>query len=496
MPARRQRTLIFCTAYAEDLGTWERRYRTWIRAVRSSGVSHEQLLIVDDGSPVLPRWADTTTVYEGERAPQDAAVVLAHFNARLGRSGLRDYPGWFRSFCFAAQYAKEQQFTKVVHLESDAFIISTRFATFVNEASEGWIGLKLPRHKMPESAIQIIAGKNLDQFVEFSKRSYEEFRGKNIENHIPYSVVVDNFKGDRYGQFLPEVPRDADWSVQVYPPARNDPKYFWWIEPDSRRAQVLEAAMHEVSYLRKVDPKKGHEGIHYTKFVPFMIDGLDATSFFQLGPGLGKGTSDVTADVLWVSAALGGASSITIHRNRTTVLKMSPKFFFAHQDLRAYFPLGPDVAFLDGDHHIEVLLNEFVRTERACHSGSLILVHDCLPLNDRMAERSFRLVQAEGAATRDFWTGDVWKLVPILKCLRPEMKLFYIDCPPTGLLVCAQLDPLSNALEADSSELVQSLSSVSLSEFGVVRLWSLCPTLDSSRLFRNPAGLREALALQ
>ena len=130
---------------------------------------------------------------------------LFHFGIRLGRGGLRDYPGWFRSFCFAAQYAKENGFAKVVHIELDAFVISARFAAFINDVSQGWVGFQLPRHKMPESAIQIIAGSGIDRFVEFAKRPYEEFRGKNIESDIPYTAIINHFKGDRYGQFLPEV---------------------------------------------------------------------------------------------------------------------------------------------------------------------------------------------------------------------------------------------------------------------------------------------------
>ena len=147
------RTLVFCTAYAENPRTWDQRYRTWLRAVRSSGLRYDQLLIIDDGSAILPRWPDITVVSESEKPQHHAAIVLFHFGIRLGRGGLRDYPGWFRSFCFAAQYAKENGFAKVVHIELDAFVISARFAAFINDVSQGWVGFQLPRHKMPESAI-------------------------------------------------------------------------------------------------------------------------------------------------------------------------------------------------------------------------------------------------------------------------------------------------------------------------------------------------------
>jgi len=37
--------------------------------------------------------------------------------------------------------------------------------------------------------------------------------------------------------------------------------------------------------------------------------------------------------------------------------------------------------------------------------------------------------------TLDFWTGDVWKIVPALIKFRPDLRVFTIACPPTGLTV-------------------------------------------------------------
>ena len=101
----------------------------------------------------------------------------------------------------------------------------------------------------------------------------------------------------------------------------------------------------------------------------------------------------------------------------------------------------------------------------------------------------------EDPATRDFWTGDVWKVVPILTKLRPGMKLMYVDCPPSGLLVCAHLDPLSKVVEANYSTLLRGLDFAQPSEFGMTNLRSLCPTLDSTRLLRVLRQLRDALQL-
>ena len=54
--------------------------------------------------------------------------------------------------------------------------------------------------------------------------------------------------------------------------------------------------------------------------------------------------------------------------------------------MRDFFPKGPDIAFLDGMHRAEYLLRDFMNTERFSHERTLILLHDCLPVNARMAD--------------------------------------------------------------------------------------------------------------
>lgn len=488
------RTLVFCTAYADDMTVWVQRYRRWIGAVSSNGLIWDQLLIIDDGSPVLPRWDDVTIVTEGEPVPADARIVLYHFRHRLGRAGIRDYPGWFRSFCFGATHAAGGGFARVIHVESDAFIISKRFVSFVNDVTEGWIGLKLPRHEMPESAIQIIAGAALARYQEFAAHPYADFKDRNIENCIPYTHVLGQFTGDRYGQFMAHVPQEADWSVQVHPARRDDPTYFWWLGQQDRASAVPAKPASQDLY-RPPDPSLQHKGANFVQMMQALIRWTDASSFFQIGQGLGVATAEVSADLVWVSPAFPAQMTLPLSRNRTVTYRMTPAAFFAQADLRWFFPLGVDIAFLDGHHLIEVLLDEFVATERNCRRHSLIVLHDCLPLNSRMAERTYREDPSENAATRSFWTGDVWKVLPILKKHRPDMEIAVLDCPPTGLVVCTCLDPASKVLDAHREGIISELDGQTPDGFGLDQLWSLFPTLDSRRMLDHPARIGEMFRL-
>ncbi|HYF45051.1 MAG TPA: class I SAM-dependent methyltransferase, partial [Acidimicrobiales bacterium] len=112
--------------------------------------------------------------------------------------------------------------------------------------------------------------------------------------------------------------------------------------------------------------------------------------------------------------------------------------FFAQHDLRAELDgRDLDLGFIDGLHLFEYALRDFVNLERHCHAGSVILVHDCIPLDEECASRERKTVA---------WTGDVWKLIACLRAERPDLDVATADVPPTGMAVITGLDPSSTAL--------------------------------------------------
>jgi len=123
--------------------------------------------------------------------------------------------------------------------------------------------------------------------------------------------------------------------------------------------------------------------------------------------------------------------------NQKVFAETSDAFFAAH-DVRAELGGQPiDLAFIDGMHHFEFALRDFANIERHCTPRSTILIHDCYPLDRVTAERERR---------RNFWSGDVWRLVALLKKVRPDLSLHTIAAAPTGLVVVRNLDPGSRLL--------------------------------------------------
>ena len=117
---------------------------------------------------------------------------------------------------------------------------------------------------------------------------------------------------------------------------------------------------------------------------------------------------------------------------------MTSDEFFAGHDLRAALGgLPVDLAFIDGMHLFEYALRDFANLERACTRDSVVLVHDCLPIDSVTSARE---------RTTDVWSGDVWKLVVCLRRHRPDLSVTTIDVGPTGLGVITGLDPTSGVL--------------------------------------------------
>jgi hypothetical protein len=112
--------------------------------------------------------------------------------------------------------------------------------------------------------------------------------------------------------------------------------------------------------------------------------------------------------------------------------------FFGGRDVRAELGgLPVDLAFIDGMHHFEYALRDFVALERLCTPRSTILLHDCYPCHPAAARR-------ERVST--FWTGDIWRVVVLLKKHRPGLRIHTIATHPSGLCVIRGLDPASTVL--------------------------------------------------
>ena len=105
-----------------------------------------------------------------------------------------------------------------------------------------------------------------------------------------------------------------------------------------------------------------------------------------------------------------------------------------------------DLAFIDGLHHIEFALRDFINVEKYCSAESVILIHDVYPIDGMSAAR-------ERASW--CWSGDIWRLILILKKYRPDLTVNVIATCPTGLGIVQNVDPRSCVLAERQHEIIE-----------------------------------------
>jgi GR25 family glycosyltransferase involved in LPS biosynthesis len=214
-PCSASPTLIFCTSYFEDKKIWEGRYRRWLNYYTKI-FQNALLFMIDDGSPYLPQDSDVRINDNLEAVVIGEKATIFRFPQRLGRPSILNYPGWFRSFTFSVAIAKRFQVRKIVHIESDAYILSQRAVDFINAADNGWTVFWCPKHQFPETALQVICEDSFGALEQLRAKPYTaDYMGKRIEEVLPYSHIEKGIYGDRFSEYGSKIPGNADFAAQV-----------------------------------------------------------------------------------------------------------------------------------------------------------------------------------------------------------------------------------------------------------------------------------------
>lgn len=113
--------------------------------------------------------------------------------------------------------------------------------------------------------------------------------------------------------------------------------------------------------------------------------------------------------------------------------------FFARVDPVGHFDGVPiDLAFIDGMHLSEFALRDFINTEPLMADTGVVVLDDMLPRNGPEADRDRKT---------KVWTGDVYKVVEILRRRRPDLVVLLVNTGPTGTAVVLGVDQASTILK-------------------------------------------------
>lgn len=261
---------------------------------------------------------------------------------------------------------------------------------------------------------------------------------------------------------------------------------------DTRQAVIADSLLFEAPTANNASHSARNlcqfPGVWYREFLAMLGVGLDCQKYFEIGTHRGDTIEVFQCDTVCVDPDFQIDRDVIGGKSKTLFFQITSDKFFSEHELNTFMPGGPDIAFLDGLHLFENVLRDFINTEKSCHERSVIALHDCFPLNARMAEREFRLGENEDG-TEAWWTGDVWRVLLVLKKYRPDLRVQILDCPPTGLTACTRVDRFSRVLSDNYAQIVDEFSKLNLMTFGIESLWSLFPVVDTRTLVERPSQI-------
>jgi hypothetical protein len=230
------KTFIFCTAFIysnSDSKKWykdnsKKRYLKWVEhySKRKKKFGADFLFLIDDGSDNLDMEIEFETIrveYANNLPyPLSNNLVIFHFPDHLGRASRASYPGWWRSFTYSVKIAQKYFFDKIIHIESDFFVISDKLIQYIKELNQGWTALYSRTYQFPETGIQIICKDSFARLEDFHNRveDYFEDKGMIAEHILPFTNVEKGFIGDRFSEkkvfdyWGGSLPQDIDYIGQ------------------------------------------------------------------------------------------------------------------------------------------------------------------------------------------------------------------------------------------------------------------------------------------
>lgn len=214
-------------------------------------------------------------------------------------------------------------------------------------------------------------------------------------------------------------------------------------------------------------------GILYYRFLKNLHRTYLFDWYMEIGCREGRSFAPVRSRTIAVDPVFSINEDVIGLKPELHIIQRSSDDFFASGFLQRH-NVHLSLSFLDGMHLFEYLLRDFIGTERASARDGVIMLHDCCPWTHEMTTRDLDNLPPVPAA----WTGDVWKLIPILQKYRPDLDLTVYDCRPTGVVALSNLDPDSRVLSDNYDEIIKEFS-VDLETYGVKRFFDSFDYVDA-----------------
>lgn len=222
-------SFLFATGYISNESKIE-RYIKWIQYYNEnkSKIGADELVIFDDCSnielvqqlqKVIQGNNIEFNIIDYDKLPDELCkgVNWIRFDSHLGRPSVHITAGWHRSFSYAGVIAKHYGYDKIVHVESDTYILTDRLFNFIHDSKNEWSVLFNKDYNFPDTCIQIIHRdhfKYLEQLYELGEKFW--FKAETNKTFIAefvfkFTNIVRYFNGSWHGGNIEDAPKDVDY---------------------------------------------------------------------------------------------------------------------------------------------------------------------------------------------------------------------------------------------------------------------------------------------
>ena len=128
-------------------------------------------------------------------------IKVHRCDVHIPRKAQNAYGYWYSALAIAAKYALDNNYHKILYLDTDMYPLTDRVCEYAKSLTSGWTGMWCPRHNFPETNFQIIGPDKLQEFHQHMSRDFLVYYPEGMaETCIPWTHVEKGFSGDRYGE--------------------------------------------------------------------------------------------------------------------------------------------------------------------------------------------------------------------------------------------------------------------------------------------------------
>jgi len=215
------KTLLFCTSYFETEELYYLRYKKWVSYYLSLDFTKDKDVFMLDDHSNLDVADNLYNLIEGEITEKTKIEKMNffRFGERWGGNHTANHAGWYRSFLFALDIADVLGYEKIIHIESDLYLLTPKICEHIDNLNSGWASFRCPTYKFPESSLQVINKDNFGKFRNFKgeleAKGLDNLAGQCVEWLLPLSKVEEGFIGDRYGERGAKQTEEMDFYAQA-----------------------------------------------------------------------------------------------------------------------------------------------------------------------------------------------------------------------------------------------------------------------------------------